>query len=546
MNRRGTTAVATAIMMATTIGAAGLAVDTTRVWLVETRLKTAVDAAALAAARRLDEPNRDTEASAVFWSHFIRPDGTQTYLGATIAGPTIAAVAGSTNRLSVQGTATIPLTLFSILGDGNVTRTGTATAQRGGGGLELAIVMDHSSSMGAAASGGGTKLEAARTAANTMLDVLYGGADTQRNLFVSVVPFSRTINIGTGNSGMLDTSSMPVGWNLNAWSGCVEARRSGHDTTDAAPTGTARFRPYFWPSTYRAVGTYSSGGQSRCVSHNAYPAGTNSPAYCHGDNDWPATGQGPTQSQLDQNEMYDYLRDRGMAHNQVVGPNILCALTPIQPLTASRMAVNAALAAITTPIRSGGTTIATGLHGAWYTLSPSWQGWWQNTNAGVPNVPTLPMPYNAPNMRKVVVMLTDGDNNWQSASAYSDSGSGCGSSNDSVCSSLTGTELLYNAYGRVATYNQQFPTATISPVTQSNADARLDQRFSAVCTAMKAANVGITIYVIGFEVATSAHRTLLQNCATSAAHYFESPTTAELQTVFRQVGAQLAAVRMTD
>jgi Flp pilus assembly protein TadG len=539
MNKRGTTAAATAIMMATTIGAAGMAVDTSRVWLVETRLKTAVDAAALTAARRMDEPNRNAEASSVFWSHFIRADGTNQYLGATISGPTIAPVTGNPNRLSVQGSATIPLTLFSILGEGNVTRTGSATAQRGGGGLELAIVMDQTASMNETASGGGTKLQAARTAAHTMLDMLYAGADTQRNLFVSVVPFARTINIGTGNANMLDTSGMPTGWSQANWSGCVEARRSGNDTTDVAPTGTGRFRPYMWPSTYRLVGTVGTG---RCIAGNAYPGATNSTRFCHGDNDWPASGQGPTQTELNENYMYSYLRNQGMSHAQSVGPNILCAMTPIQPLTASRTAVNTALNAITAPAKSGGTTTAVGLQGAWYTLSPAWQGWWQNTNAGVPNVPTLPLAYNAPNMRKVVVMLTDGDNNWQAA--Y---GGNCAStSGDSVCATASGTELNYNAYGRVADYNQRFPTATISPVNQTNADTRLDQRFTAMCNAMKATNVGITIYVIGFEVASTAHRTLLQNCASSASHYFESPTTTQLQTVFRQIGAQLAAIRMTD
>jgi hypothetical protein len=60
---------------------------------------------------------------------------------------------------------------------------------------------------------------------------------------------------------------------------------------------------------------------------------------------------------------------------------------------------------------------------------------------------------------------------------------------------------------------------------------------------MKAA--GITIYVIGFEVA-SAHRTLLRNCATSLNHYLESPTPADLTASFRQIGNQLAGLRVTD
>ncbi|WP_270936812.1 pilus assembly protein TadG-related protein [Falsiroseomonas oryzae] len=538
MDKRGITTVTTAMFLATLMGAAGLAVDTTRIWLVETRLRIAVDAAALAAVRRLNDAGRDAEAAAVFWSHFTRADGTRDYLGATIGAPSIAPVPGQASVLRVQASATIPMTLFSVVHGSSITRTESATAARGGTGLELAIVMDQSSSMReSAGSGQGTKLDAARAAVHTMLDVLYAGRDSQQNLWVSVVPFSRTINIGPQNTHMLDTANMPAGWSLSAWSGCVEARRNGHDTTDAAPTGAARFRPYFWPSTFRQVGTVASG---RCIAANAYSGSSNSTRFCKGDNDWASGGNAPTQAMLNSNHMYDFLRDDGMTHEQSVGPNILCAMTPMQPLTASRTAVNAALAAIQAPPKSGGTTTAVGLQGAWYTLSPNWRGMWQNPNAGIPNTPKLPLPYNTPNMRKVVVMLTDGDNNWQPA--Y---GPACGSSDASVCSSATGTELLYNAYGRVADYNSRFTSARINPVNQTNADARLDERFTAVCDAMKANNSGITIYVIGFQVATQ-HRSRLQSCATSAQHYFESPSASQLQAVFQQVGAQLASVRLTN
>lgn len=546
LDSKGSTAALTAALATAIVGLAGVAVDSTRIWLVESRLKTAVDAAALAAARRLNDPTRDAEATAVFWGHFTQANGAQTFLGATITAPTITPDATNAARIRVSASASVPMTLMGILNSAAVTRTESATVERAGTGLELAIAIDHTSSMRqSAGSGLGTKLDAAKAAVNTLLNVLYAGQDRQQNLWVSVVPFSRTINIGTGNAHMLNTTNpaMPAGWSVAGWSGCVEARLNGHDTSDAAPSSDAtRFRPYFWPTTYRQVGTVGGG---RCTTTNAYPGPNNNSRFCHGDNDWTVNGVGPTQTDLNNNYMYSFLRGLGMSHAESQGPNLLCALTPIQPLTASRAVVDAAVAAITAPIRSGGTTTAVGLQGAWYTLSPNWQGYWQNPNAGIPNTPNLPLPYNTPNMRKVAIILTDGDNNWQPA--YGQNNAVCGSSNRSVCSSLTGTELLYNAYGRVANgtnnYNARFPTATINPVSQTNADARLDARFSATCTAMK--NAGIIIYVIGFEVG-SAQRTLLRNCATSANHYLESPSAATLSSVFQQVGNQLAGLRVTD
>lgn len=556
IDNKGATAALTAALATTVVGLAGVAVDSTRIWLVESRLKTAVDAAALTAARRLNDATRDSEATAVFWGHFVQANGAQTFLGATITAPTIAPDATNAARIRVSASASVPMTLMGVLTSAAVTRTESATVERAGMGLELAIAIDHTSSMrNSAGSGMGTKLDAAKSAVQTLLNVLYAGQERQQNLWVSVVPFARTINIGTGNTGMLNTTNpaMPAGWSTAGWSGCVEARLNGHDTTDAAPSSDAtRFRPYFWPSTYRQVGRVggSSGVAMRCTTSNAYPARPgeqNWQRFCHGDNDWTVNGIGPTQTELNANYMYDLLRDEGMTHAQAVGPNLLCASTPIQPLTANRTAVNTALNSITAPIRSGGTTTAVGLQGAWYTLSPNWQGYWQNPNAGIPNTPNLPLPYNTPNMRKVAIILTDGDNNWQTA--YNESSSTpCGSSSGRyVCSSLTGTELIYNAYGRVANgtnnYNARFPTATISPVSQTNADARLDARFNATCAAMKQS--GIILYVIGFEV-SSTHRTMLRNCATSINHYLESPTAANLQTVFQQVGNQLAGLRVTD
>ncbi len=41
---------------------------------------------------------------------------------------------------------------------------------------------------------------------NTLLDILYGGSNTANNLWVGVVPFSQAVNIGTGNSGWLDST----------------------------------------------------------------------------------------------------------------------------------------------------------------------------------------------------------------------------------------------------------------------------------------------------------------------------------------------------
>lgn len=591
---RGAIAALSAVVLVAVIGSAGLAVDLSRIWLLSARLKSAVDAASLVAARTIDSPTRDADTRALFWANMTRNGTQQNYVlsqvAATLQHPVIEQV--SDTRIRVSARATIPTTLFSIISPGTTQMFETTLAEREGSGLELSIVIDQTASMLPATSGFSSKLAAAQNAARTLVGILYGNDDERRNLWVSVVPFARTMNIGTSNTSMLNTVGMPPGWNVNNWSGCVEARRNGHDITDISPaTLDGQFRPYFDRSTYRIVGwsgttvtnamataTYNAttwsdatgvaqySGAGACTDTNAYPAITvrlrtsqngslqnYSMRFCRGDNDWSnpnglgtSTGQGASY-----NPEYANMRNAGMGvvgnlPTSSAGPNRLCAMSSILPLTASRAAVVASINAIQAPIRSGGTTTVTGMQGAWYTISPNWQNWWSNiaTNGGT--LGALPLAYNTRNMYKAIILLSDGDNNWQGFYA------------SGVRGSPSGTELLYNAYGRVANWNDNFqgaiPSAQISPVNQTNADNRLDDRFRQICREIKGTTSTnpndhrIRIYVVGFEVANSAHRTLLQQCAsgTAAPYYFEAPTAAQLQGAFTQIANALTQLRLVE
>lgn len=594
--RRGAVAAMTAVVLFPVLGFAGLAVDLTRLWLVSARLKTAVDAASLMAARTMTSATRDADTTSLFWANYNSNGRSMNYLGATVTQPTITQV--SATQIRVTATASVGKTLFGIVNRSPTLLTETTLAEREGTGLEIALVIDHTSSMNASAPGYATKLAAAQEAARTMLGILYGTDDTKRNLWVSVVPFARTINIGTANTAMLDTTNMPAGWNSANWSGCVEARRNGEDITDIGPqTLQGRLRPYYWPSTYRQVGWFDNSlpssvaqlavndaawrtltgaaaydGESRCSSGNAYPAvsvtlrtsafNNNTQTYnvrfCRGANDWRLpngtlnTNLSTNTGNSNYNPMYDSLRDSGlsgpgMLPTSAAGPNMLCAVSPILPLTASRATITTAVNGIAAPPRSGGTTIVTGMQGAWYTLSPNWQNSWNGISSGG-SMGTLPLAYNTRNMIKAVVLLTDGENNWQPSYQYNSQ-----TVRDSVAGASWYTELMYNAYGRRTDYNNNTPGTDIAAANSSsqqelNAEARLEERFAAICTAMKAQ--GIRIYTVGFEVANTSNptrfRSLLQACATSTAQYIEAPTAASLNAAFTEVANQLSSLRLVE
>ncbi len=633
LDRRGAVAAVSAVVMVAVVGCAGLAVDLTRIWLLSARLKTAVDAASLIAARTMTTTTTNgqtttttdvTATQQLFWANFNQNGWSNAYLGSTTATPTIQTI--SQTRVRVTATASLDTTLFGIISQQTTPLQETTVAEREGTGLELAIVFDQTASMTE------SKLNAAKAAVATMLNTLYGGADTRRNMFVSLVPFARTINIGTGNSNFLNTTDMPADWNLANWYGCVEARGGGQDITDISPATTAgQFRPYFDNSTYRRVGwasmqqcTTNSRGQQSCTTLSSSTANTiinlprnsslwttatHSPpyristtssiascsaytaitvplyadstagsttnytiAFCRGDNDWTNVNglSNNSTNGASYNAEYANLYNYGMqaAGTAVApntsplasaGPNRLCARTPMTPLTRSRSAIVSAVNAIEAPLRSGGTTVATGLQGGWYTLSPNWQSWWPRiATSDVYGI--LPLAYNTRNMTKAVVILTDGDNNWQ------------GTYSSNVRTAPSGTDLLYNAYGRILTdaaslrpysvtnWNAMFPDSSISSVTQTNADTALDGRLAALCAAMKnststnPADHRIRIYIVGFEIDgvsqgnATAIRNMLKACAssTTAPYFLEAPTSAQLESAFQQVGDSLSSLRMIE
>ena len=242
---------------------------------------------------------------------------------------------------------------------------------------------------------------ALRTAAQTLVGILYGGADTQPHLWVSVVPFAAAVNIGNTHTGWLAPDSSPkVGLRAIHLDGLRDGAHGKHGGDERrrlqrTPPSTGH---YFWrflyPSTYHMYPTaagiqYTTGtGKNKQTLTYWYP----------GDNEWQpstwtAAGNEPDRS------------------NAAVGPNLDCPSLPILPETASKSTVltwldrNHMIA-----IDRGGTFINLGLQAGWWTLSPSWQDSW-----GIPadaQLGTLPLAYNTPYMKKAIVLMTDGTNNW--------------------------------------------------------------------------------------------------------------------------------------
>lgn len=463
------------------IGATGTAIDMGRVQIVQTRMQNALDAAGLAVGSQVSTINVQSETNKYFYANFPA-----NYLGTRISSLSAEPNSDSSViNLAVSGT--VDTTFMKIFGINTVNVAATSQINRAAKGMELVLVIDNTGSMLNSAGGTISKLSAAKTAANSLLDTVFGAnTNTIANLWVGLVPFSQSVNVGTSHSSW--TTNATLNWGDQSWGGCVESRSNGtaspqYDITEDPPS-TQLFKKYYWPDD----------GTNNWIT-------TTTTQHC--------TGSGKNrQCTTTTTTTYDHSYSSSLGDEK--GPNADCP-QPVTPLTASK---NTVVSAINSMTAQGNTHIDLGLAWGWRMLSPSWRSLW----GGEMNTNSLPLDYNTPLMNKVVVLMTDGDN--------------------------TITDGLYSAYD-YPDNGQLGSNACNSYGTCTTGINELNTRTSTVCTSMKSRGIIIYTIALGSNVST-AGRTLLQNCATKPEFYFLSPTTNELQGIFQTIGDSLANLRVSQ
>ena len=599
-DRRGGIALATALAAIPLIIAAGLAIDGARAWLVSSRLQASLDAAALAGARNLNVTRtaRDTEIRAMFWANFsaaipdpLMPDRRIGFLGSSTETPVIRDRSDSPliadTAIEISVSAVVPTTFMRIAGINTVRVAASAQARRADLGMELALVLDVTGSMGAnyrtnsanaTDFNTATNIHAVRLASQDLLTILYGERRFVDGLWVSVVPYTTTVNVGSGRTGQgrlgVNRSQGPNRIvNLNrlqasitdgrhswgqagaaaygpaGWDGCIEARWEDSSAADyEAPPGPLGLRPFFNPSTLRFatipanVNDHINALMRRDAQNRLFP----------GDNDWiPAIATiGGTNSPLAITEQW-----RSWRENNNVGPNLGCPEDEVLPLTADRDVVMRHVSELRSTFR-GGTMTNIGLQAGWWTLSPLWREVWNLGPAPAGQDTPLPLNYGAPFMRKVVVLMTDGENQWfdfpggwpgrctTGANTTRRTLPWLATTNVPVLQPVAcpsgapnDNDADYTGYGRLRDGN----LGTTNPGEATNV---LDARMLELCNALK--NAGIIIYTVTFNLNVVSTQNLFRNCASSPDYYFNSPTGADLRAAFQTIGSQLANLRLTQ
>lgn len=338
------------------IGIMGFAIDGGRMFLLHSSLQRALDAGALSAVVKMSTEDVETQLK-----QFAAANFAEGYVGGTIDKITYEWSDDETT-LTATATASAPATFMYLFGYETLTVSAATEIERSTSGLELVLVLDNTGSMS------GTGITALKSAASSLLDILFGDKATAENLYVGIVPFSQTVNIGTSHASWLTSGSVAaLNWGTTTWGGCVEAR-TNYDTTDATPS-TARFAPYYWED--------SSG------------------------NDWITTTTTTKNGKTTTTTTYS--SNLGTS----LGPNKYCP-AEVTPMTSTKATL---VSALTSMKAVGQTHINFGAVWGWRMLSPKWRGLW----GGDMDTFSLPLDYNTTGMNKAVVIMTDGENTMTSS-----------------------------------------------------------------------------------------------------------------------------------
>lgn len=203
-SRNGAVAMYFALAAVPLFGLAGAALDYSRVISTRTRLQAALDATALALSKKAaleTAAQLQSDATTLFNSEFQST-------GAKNASVTATYSTTGGFSVTVNGSAQVTGYFSPAIGVQTFNVASSSTVTWGGARLRVALVLDTTGSM---ADNG--KIDALKTATTNLLSQLQNSATTAADVYVSIIPFTRDVNIGssTYTQSYIDWSD----WNAN-------------------------------------------------------------------------------------------------------------------------------------------------------------------------------------------------------------------------------------------------------------------------------------------------------------------------------------------
>ena len=545
---------------------AGAAVDYSRGATMRSVLQQGVDSAVLMVASKMTGTSSVGDAK----------KQTQVLLRAkaSLATATVtdATLSSDKKTLCVTANVAVPTMIMKIAHIDSIAPATTACAELGGGStsFEIALSLDNSGSMNGSA-GGASKIQSLKTAATNFVNSMYSKAPGKVKMAITpfsglVIPVDPTVAtnrslpwidanglssqhwITFGGKAAANAAGFTSRFNVFAnlksqradwdFGGCYEPQPYPMNVTETVPTtGNAEtlLVPYFAPdepdsSAYENNYLNDDGGGCSTWAFGSWTDLTRTCKYK------PATGwTSGTWSWYGITAGYGWtggvFSSNGGAFN---GPNGMCpnyATQTLLQLTSNQSTLTSKISQLSA---AGDTNLHEGVMWAWRTISP-------NAPFGAGS------PYNTPNVKKILILMTDGYNNWTS-NANTVGGSYYEALGYYSYNGAKNKRLPDGTQGNGVDYQSQLAAAANS-WSDYKAVSRQAQDELTLQTCANAKAKGIEIYTIGFSVSTApidmAGLNLLKNCATNVDHYFLATNSTQIDGVFSQISMNLSKLRLS-
>lgn len=262
--KRGNVMITFALATIPMIGFVGAAVDYTRANNARSAMQAALDSTALMLSKdaaTLSKSQLTTKAQGYFNAMYNHPEAT----GVTITADYATSNTGG-QTVDLTGSATVPTEFIRVLGYNAIPINTASTAAWGSTRLRVALSLDTTGSM---AQDG--KMAALKPAAKALIDQLSALEKTPGDVYVSIVPFSKDVNIDPNNknatwlkwddygtcsnsnyktkSSCQNANRTWTAGNKNNWNGCVTDRDQNYDVSNTVPTA-GNPPTMFWPEQY--------------------------------------------------------------------------------------------------------------------------------------------------------------------------------------------------------------------------------------------------------------------------------------------------------
>jgi len=242
----GNIAVLFAIAAVPILSFVGAAIDYTRANSARSSMQAALDSTALMLAKDLSDgtitsSQINTKASAYFTALYTNTDARSVTVSATYTAST---PQGST--IVVNGSGNVPTDFMKIAGYPQIGFNSSSTSAWGNVRMRVALVLDVTGSM---ADDG--KMTAMKPAAKSLVDQLAALAKNTGDVYISIVPFAKDVNVGASNYTQTwinwsdwDSNNQSCNWNgcttanHNTWNGCVTDRDQPYDAQNTTPTSS--------------------------------------------------------------------------------------------------------------------------------------------------------------------------------------------------------------------------------------------------------------------------------------------------------------------